>query len=147
MKKHPHVGAFDILLAEDEPGDARLVGEALSESKILCTLHHVPDGVEALEFLHKTGRFADAPRPDLVLLDLNMPRCDGREVLREMRADPKLHNIPVIVLTTSDVERDVEISYGLGANSYITKPCDVDQFFHAICAIQNYWFGLVRLPD
>lgn len=148
MTRYPHAGAFEILLVEDEPGDARLVTEALKDSKILCNIHHVWDGEEALDFLRRQGeRYADVPRPDLVLLDLNLPKVNGRDVLREIRADEALHNLPVIVLTCSEVERDVETAYGLGANSYITKPGDIEQFFRAIGGIQAYWFGLVRLPN
>jgi CheY-like chemotaxis protein len=148
MTRYPHVAPFEILLVEDEAGDARLVSEALKESKILCNVHHVWDGEEALAFLRRQGdRYAQAPRPDLVLLDLNLPKVHGRDVLRALREDPAFHTLPVIVLTCSDVERDVEAAYGLGANSYITKPGDMDQFFRAITGIQQYWFGLVRLPN
>jgi CheY-like chemotaxis protein len=138
---------FTILLAEDEPADAHLVKTALSENHILADLHHVIDGREALEYLRRQGtRFADAPRPDLILLDLNMPRMDGRECLAALKHDPKLADIPVVVLTTSEVERDVLASYSLGAAGFITKPVDVTQFISAIRDLGVYWFDLVRLP-
>ena len=138
---------FVILLAEDEPADANLVKVAIAENRILADLHIVEDGVEAFEFLRREGaRFAAAPRPDLILLDLNMPRMDGREFLAAIKQDAQLSNIPVVVLTTSDVERDIVAAYGLGAAGYITKPVDVDQFMSAIGQLGNYWFVLVRLP-
>jgi CheY-like chemotaxis protein len=138
---------FVILLAEDEPADAHLVKVALSENKILADLHHVVDGREALEYLHRQGaRFADAPRPDLILLDLNMPRMDGRGFLAAIKQEPDLRNIPVVVLTTSEVERDVVASYDLGAAGYITKPVDMVQFLMVIRRLSDYWIELVRLP-
>lgn len=138
---------FVVLLAEDDPADAHLVQVALTENRILTDLHIVGDGREALDFLRREGaRFADAPRPDLILLDLNMPRLDGREFLSAIKQDASLRDIPVVVLTTSDVERDVVASYGLGAAGYITKPVDLDQFMQAIGQVGEYWFALVRLP-
>ena len=138
---------FTILLAEDEAADAHLVRTALSENHILTDLRHVLDGREALEYLrHQGPRFADAPRPDLILLDLNMPRMDGRECLLALKRDPDLADIPVVVLTTSEVERDVLASYTLGAAGFITKPVDVSQFITAIRDLGVYWFDLVRLP-
>ena len=138
---------FVILLAEDEPADAHLVKVALAENHILVDLHEVVDGREALEFLQRQGpRFAQAPRPDLILLDLNMPRMDGRECLAAIKQDPDLQQIPVVILTTSEVERDVVASYRLGASSYITKPVDVLQFMAMIRDLGDYWFELVRLP-
>lgn len=138
---------FVILLAEDEPADAHLVKIALSEHRILADLRHVVDGREALEFLRRQGaRFADAPRPDVILLDLNMPRMDGRECLAALKADPTLRDIPVVVLTTSEVERDIAISYHLGAAGYVTKPLDIVQFMAAIGQLSDYWLSLVRLP-
>jgi CheY-like chemotaxis protein len=137
---------FDILLLEDEPADANLVRIALQENKICCRLNHVLDGVEGWEFLRRQGNFQDAPRPDLILLDLNMPRMNGREFLKAVKADDQFRSIPVVVLTTSDVHRDVEASYQLGASGYITKPVDFLQFASAIKQLGNYWFGLVRLP-
>lgn len=142
-----HASPFDILLVEDEQSDANLVRSALKENKVYCNLHHVVDGVEALEFLRrKEPRFSAAPRPDLILLDLNMPRMNGREFLDVVKADEDLRTIPVVVLTTSDVERDVVASYKLGAAGYITKPVDMDQFIEAIRQLDNYWFVLARLP-
>jgi CheY-like chemotaxis protein len=138
---------FVILLAEDEPADAHLVKVAIAENHILADLHHVSDGREALDYLqHQGARFADAPRPDLILLDLNMPRMDGREFLAAIKQLPDLRDIPVVVVTTSEVERDVVASYGLGAAGYITKPVDVVQFMAVIRDLGNYWIDLVRLP-
>lgn len=139
---------FQVLLVEDEPADAHLVKTALLENHILANLEHVVDGREALECLRRQGpRFAKAPRPDLILLDLNMPRMDGRECLAVLKQDPDLSDIPVVVLTTSSVERDVVASYTLGAAGYITKPMDVLQFMAAIRDLGEYWFALVRLPE
>ena len=138
---------FTILLIEDEPADANLVRLALKENKIACRLHHVLDGIEALTFLHHTNQSnSTVPLPDLILLDINMPRMNGREFLAAIKNDVQLCSIPVVVLTTSDVERDVITSYQLGAASYITKPVDIDQFIAAIQQLDNYWFTLVRLP-
>ncbi|MDP2806397.1 MAG: response regulator [Gallionellaceae bacterium] len=138
---------FDILLVEDEPADANLVRSALKANKVFCTLHHVLDGVDALAFLRRQGEhYKDAPQPDLILLDLNMPRMNGREFLAEIKKAPALTAIPVVVLTTSDVERDVVASYKLGAAGYITKPVDMEQFLDAIRQLDNYWFVLARLP-
>ena len=139
---------FNILLVEDEEADAHLVKAAILENHILADLRHVTDGREALEYLrHQAPRFADSQRPDLILLDLNMPRMDGRECLAALKQDPELCNIPVVVLTTSEVERDIVASYHLGAAGYITKPMDVIQFMAVIRDLGNYWFALVRLPE
>lgn len=135
---------FHILLAEDLPADAGLVREALREGRFYCTLDVVEDGEQALAYLR--GEIAGARRPDLLLLDLNLPRLNGREVLAAIKQDPALHLIPVVVLTTSDVERDVEASYSLGAAGFVTKPLDVLEFFQAIHAIEDYWFTVVRRP-
>jgi len=137
---------FEILLVEDDPADAGLAKRALRDGRILCNVSHVRDGVEAMEYLRRQGSFGAAARPDLILLDLNMPRMDGREVLQEMKADEELKTIPVVILTTSDVDRDVNASYLLGANSFITKPMDMDAFFDAVKSIEEYWFRVVRLP-
>ncbi len=138
---------FDILLVEDEPADANLVRSALKMNKVFCTLHHEMDGLDALAFLrHQGERYKDTPRPDLILLDLNMPRMNGKEFLAEIKKDPVLSVIPVVVLTTSDVERDVVASYKLGAAGYITKPVDMEQFIDAIRQLDSYWFVLARLP-
>ncbi len=139
---------FHILLVEDEPADAHLVKIALHENHLLIDLQHVVDGREALEYLqHQGPRFADTQLPDLILLDLNMPRMDGREFLAVLKKDPDLCKIPVVVLTTSEVERDILSSYQLGAAGYITKPVDVTQFMAAMSNLGHYWFALVRLPE
>lgn len=141
------VKPFDILLVEDEPADANLVRTALKMNKVFCTLYHEMDGVDALAFLRRQGEcYKNAPKPDLILLDLNMPRMNGREFLAEVKKDPELSAIPVVVLTTSDVERDVVASYKLGAAGYITKPVDMEQFIEAIRQLDSYWFVLARLP-
>lgn len=135
-----------ILMVEDNPGDARLTQEALKESKFVNKLHHVMDGVEAIDFLRRKGRFGDAPRPDLILLDLNLPRKDGREVLAEIKADDDLKSIPVVVLTTSEAEQDIIQSYKLHANCYVTKPVDLDKFIEIVRVMQDFWLSIVRLP-
>jgi len=137
----------EILLLEDEPSDAYLVRMALKEGKVPANLHHVVDGREGLDFLNRTEKYADAPRPDLIFLDLNMPRMNGSEFLAVIKADERYKSIPVVVLTTSNVEKDVACSYQLGAASYITKPVDMPKFFKAIRQICEYWFGLVRLSQ
>lgn len=138
---------FHILLVEDDPADAGLAKRAIREGRILCDVHHAVDGVEALAYLRREGeRYAGARRPDLILLDLNMPRLDGRGVLAAIKQDPALRGIPVVVLTTSDVDRDVEAIYGLGANSFVTKPLDLQDFFNVVTGLENYWFNIVRLP-
>jgi len=138
---------FVVLLVEDEPADAHLVRITLRENRLLVDLHVTRDGVEALEFLRRQTPYEKTPRPDLILLDLNMPRMDGREFLAAIKADSALSAIPVVVLTTSDVERDVVASYQLQAAGYITKPVDMEQFSSAIRSLGNYWFALVRLPE
>jgi CheY-like chemotaxis protein len=138
--------SIDILLLEDEPADAYLVKMALKEHKVLANLHHVVDGREGLDFLQKAGGYADAPRPDLIFLDLNMPRMNGYEFLTAIKAIESFSDIPIVILTTSDVENDVVRSYKLGAASYITKPIDMPQFIAAIHQLSDYWFCLVRLP-
>jgi chemotaxis family two-component system response regulator Rcp1 len=137
----------EILLVEDNPGDVRLTIEALRESKVVNNLNVARDGVEALAFLRREGAYADAVRPDLILLDLNMPRKDGREVLAEIKAEPTLRTIPVVVLTTSRAEQDVVRSYELQANCYITKPVDLEQFFTVVKSIENFWLTIVTLPS
>lgn len=138
--------AIEILLVEDNPGDVRLAVEALKEGKVLNNLNVARDGVEAMAFLRKEGQYAGAPRPDLILLDLNLPKKDGREVLAEIKRDEDLKCIPVVVLTTSAAERDILKSYDLHANCYITKPVDLSQFIHVIQSIENFWLTLVKLP-
>jgi chemotaxis family two-component system response regulator Rcp1 len=136
----------EILLVEDNPADARLTLEALREGQVNSHLHHVPDGVEALAFLRREGSHAEAPRPDLILLDLNMPRKGGREVLAELKANPDLRDIPVVVLTSSTADRDIRDAYGLNANCYITKPVDLDKFLDIVCVVADFWLTVVTLP-
>jgi chemotaxis family two-component system response regulator Rcp1 len=138
--------AIDILLVEDNPGDARLTREALKEGKILNTLHVARDGVEALAFLRHESKYATKPHPDIILLDLNLPRKDGRELLSDIKTDPNLRRIPVVILTTSKAEEDILMTYGLHANCYITKPVDLDQFISVIKAVEEFWFTIVKLP-
>ena len=137
---------IDILLVEDNPGDVRLTKEALKDAKVLNEIYVARDGVEAMEFMRKEGSFAKAPVPDLVLLDLNLPRKDGREVLAEIKADPKFKHIPVIVLTTSKADEDIIKSYKLHANAYVTKPVDLNRFVEIIHALEEFWFTVVKLP-
>ena len=137
---------IEILLVEDNPGDVRLTVEGLKESKVRNNLHVARDGVEAMEFLHRQGQHTNAVRPDLILLDLNLPRMDGREVLLEIKSDAKLKTIPVVVLTTSRAEHDVLRSYELQANCYITKPVDLEQFITVVKSIEDFWFTIVTLP-
>jgi CheY-like chemotaxis protein len=136
----------EILLVEDNPGDARLTQEALKEGKVNNALHIVQDGVEAMAFLRGEGRYANAARPDLILLDLNLPRKGGREVLEELKADPALRVIPVVVLTTSSSDEDILKSYHLQANCYITKPVGFNEFMDIIRSIENFWLTMVSLP-
>jgi len=136
----------DVLLVEDNPGDVRLTLEVMKDGKFHNHLAVTSDGVEALDYLHRRGRHADAFRPDLVLLDLNLPRKDGREVLTEIKKDPELRRIPVVVLTTSSAEADILKSYNLQANCYIVKPVDLDQFTRVIRQIQEFWLEIVKLP-
>lgn len=146
MAFHGGAEPIEILLVEDNPGDARLAAEALKESRLDSCLHIVPDGVEAMSFLRREGRYGDTPRPHLILLDLNLPRKDGRQVLAEVKADPRLKRIPVVVLTTSQAEPDVTVSYDLHANCYITKPVDLDRFMTVIRWIEDFWCSIVTLP-
>ncbi|MBF6302142.1 response regulator [Nocardia amamiensis] len=136
----------DILLVEDDPGDELMTREAFEDNKIGNTLHVAHDGQEALDFLYRQGPFANAPRPDLILLDLNLPKYDGRQVLEKIKADPELTHIPVVVLTTSAAEEDILRSYKLHANAYVTKPVDLDQFVAAIKQIDEFFVQVVRLP-
>ncbi|HLL02559.1 MAG TPA: response regulator [Myxococcaceae bacterium] len=137
---------IEILLVEDNPGDVRLTIEALKEGKVRNNLSVAKDGVEALSFLRRQGTFSGASRPDLILLDLNLPRKDGREVLAEIKDDPVLRRIPVVVLTTSKAEEDILRTYDLHANCYITKPVDLDQFIAVVRSIDDFWLSVVRLP-
>ena len=137
---------IDILLVEDSPGDARLAQEALRDGKLGNRIFHVEDGEEAMAFLRKEGAHADAPHPDLILLDLNLPRKDGREVLAEIKGDEDLRRIPVVILTISKEERDVMKTYDLHANCYITKPIDLEQFMTVVKSIEDFWLHVVKLP-
>ena len=138
--------SIEILLVEDNPGDARLTIEAMREAKMRNRMHVVEDGVEAMAFLRRQGSFGEAPRPDLILLDLNLPRKDGREVLAEVKADPALKRIPVVILTTSRAEEDVLRAYDLHANCYVTKPVDLAQFMKIVAQIDEFWVKVVTLP-
>jgi two-component system, chemotaxis family, response regulator Rcp1 len=138
--------AIEILLVEDNPGDVRLTLEAFKEGKVLNNLTVMKDGVEALDYLHRQGPYANSPQPDLILLDLNLPRKDGREVLEIIKADERLRKIPVVVLTTSAAEEDIARAYSRHANCYITKPVDLDQFLRVIHSIESFWLSLVKLP-
>ena len=136
----------EILLVEDNPGDARLASEALKESRGTNRLNVVPDGVEAMNYLRRQGAYAHAPRPHVILLDLNLPRKDGRQVLFELKGDPDLRRIPVVVLTTSQAEQDIIKSYDLHANCYVTKPVDLDQYMRVIRSIEDFWCATCKLP-
>jgi len=138
--------AIEILMVEDNPGDVRLTREAFKDGRVWNQMHVVEDGLAALDFLHRRPPFEAAPRPDIVLLDLNLPRMDGREVLAHIKADPELRIIPVVVLTTSRAEEDVLRAYHLNANCYITKPVDLEQFIRVVQAIEDFWLTVVRLP-
>ena len=137
---------IEILLVEDNAGDVRLTQEALKEGKVRNHLNVARDGVEALAFLRRQGQYADSPRPDLILLDLNLPKKDGRDVLREIKKEEALRRIPVVVLTTSKAEEDIVKTYELHANCYITKPVDLEQFIAVVKSIDDFWLTVVRLP-
>jgi|ERR1700722_20051035 len=138
--------AIEVLLVEDSPGDVRLTREAFKDAKVYINLHIASDGVEAMDFLNRVGKYADAPRPDLILLDLNLPKKDGREVLAEIKANPALMIIPVVILTTSGSDADILRSYQLHANCYITKPVDLDGFLEVVKSIDCFWLSVVKLP-
>ena len=138
---------INILLVEDNPGDARLAKEALKEGKVNNQLHIVYDGTEATDFLFKRNKYKDAPRPDLIILDLNLPKKDGREVLAEIKEDENLKSIPVVILTTSKAEEDILRAYNLHANCYITKPLDLNKFLEVVKSIEDFWFSIVALPN
>ncbi len=138
---------IDILLVEDNPADVLLAREALEESKLLCNLHVVNDGEAAMAFLRQEGDYKAMPRPDLVLLDLNLPRKDGREVLQEIKADERIRSIPVVVLTMSQADEDTMKTYQAGANCFITKPIEFDQFIKVVRSIEEFWFTIVKLPQ
>ena len=137
---------IETLLVEDNEGDVRLIIEALRESKVCNHLDVVKDGIEAMSFLRREGAYTDVSRPDLILLDLNLPRKDGREVLAEIKADEDLRRIPVVILTTSEAEEDVLKAYNLYANCYITKPVDLNQFLKVVRSIEDFWLSIVKLP-
>ena len=138
--------AMNVLLVEDNPGDVRLTREALKDAKMHLNLHVASDGMEAMEFLRREGRYHDSPRPDLVLLDLNLPRKDGRAVLEEIKTDDALKSIPVVVLTTSSSDVDIQRSYMLHANCYIAKPVDMEGFLTVVRSIDDFWLSVVKLP-
>jgi len=140
------VQGIEILLVEDNPGDVRLTREALKDGKIINKLHVAEDGVEALAFLRREGKYHNAVRPELILLDLNLPKKDGREVLAEIKADVALKRIPVVILTSSAAEQDIIKSYNLHANCYVTKPVDLDQFINVVKSIEHFWLSVVKLP-
>ncbi len=146
MRSEDKMRPFEILMVEDNPADVRLTEEALKESKICNNLSVVEDGVEAVSFLRRQGRYTDAPRPDLILLDLNLPRKNGGEVLQEIKCDDDLRRIPVIVLTVSKAEQDIYKVYNLYANCYITKPIDFSEFIRVIKGIEDFWFTIAKLP-
>ena len=138
---------IEILLVEDNPGDVRLTEEALKENKVSNNLHIASDGVEAMAFLCREAVYSDAPRPDLILLDLNLPKKDGREVLAEIKSDKNLRQIPVVVLTTSQAEEDISKAYDLHANCYVTKPVDLEKFITVVRSIEDFWVTIVKLPS
>jgi len=147
MKQQDNIKVIDILLVEDSEGDARLSLEAMRDSKIRNKMHHVVDGEEAMAFLRKEGKYSKVPRPDLILLDLNLPKKDGREVLAEIKNDDKLKRIPVVVLTISSAEEDILKSYNLHANCFITKPIDLSQFMKVVRSVEDFWLTIVKLPN
>ena len=146
MVSAPLGNPIDILLVEDNPDDVDITIEALKDAKVKNALYHAKDGVEALAFLRQEGEYTDVPRPDVILLDLNLPRKDGREVLAEIKTDEDLKSIPIIVLTTSQAEEDILRAYQLNANCYITKPVDFEQFVEVVKGIEEFWFTIVKLP-
>lgn len=143
LSLHP----IEILLVEDNPGDSRLAKEALKESKLKNNLYVAEDGVEAMNFLYKTGKYSKMPRPDLIILDLNLPKKDGREVLAEIKNNDNLKRIPVVILTISKAEEDILKTYNLHANCYVTKPLDLDQFMKVVRSIEDFWLTIVKLPN
>ena len=146
MNERSEASPIEILLVEDDPGDALITKEALEHSKVLNNLQCLANGEEAIAYLRRTGEYTDAIRPDLILLDLNLPRVDGREVLAEIKADPDLRRIPVVVLTTSAAEEDILRSYDLHANAYVTKPVDFERFVEVVRKVDDFFFTVVRLP-
>lgn len=147
MRTQVAAKSIDILVVEDSKGDIGLIEEVFEDAKIMNNLHIAEDGEEAIAFLRGEGQFSGAPRPDIILLDLNLPKKDGREVLEEVKGDKELRNIPIVVLTTSKAEEDILRSYNLHANAYITKPVDFDQFIKVVKSIENFWLEIVKLPS
>lgn len=139
--------AAEFLLVEDNPGDVRLTCEALTESKVKNNLSIVGDGLEAMAFLHREGKYADAPRPDVILLDLNLPKKNGLEVLEEIKADSSLKRIPVVIITSSEAEQDILKTYDLHVNCYVNKPVDLEQFIKVVQSIETFWLTIVKLPS
>lgn len=146
MSNETNCGPIEILLVEDNPGDVRLTIEALKEGKISNQINVAVDGMDAMAFLRREGKYANAPKPDLILLDLNLPKKNGQEVLAEIKVDPRLKCIPVVILTSSQAEKDIVMTYNLHANCYIKKPVDFDQFIDVVKSIENFWFNVVKLP-
>ncbi len=144
--KDPDSKLIDILVVEDNSGDARLIREVLNENKMFISFYLAKDGVEAMDFLYKKGKFKSAPKPDLIILDLNLPRKDGREVLAEIKSDKNLKQIPIVIMTISQAEEDILRSYNLHANCFITKPIDLNQFIRVVKSIEDFWFTIVKLP-
>jgi two-component system, chemotaxis family, response regulator Rcp1 len=144
---HPSFHPIEILLVEDNPGDSRLAKEALKDSKLKNNLYIAEDGIEAMDFLHQIGKYSKMPRPDLIILDLNLPKKDGREVLAEVKNDEGLKRIPVVILTISKAEEDILKTYNLHANCYVTKPLDLDQFMKVVKSIEDFWLTIVKLPN
>jgi two-component system response regulator len=147
MKMKKNIQCVEILLVEDNPGDIRLTELALRRGKLKNKLNVVKDGIEAIKFLHKEEEYKNSPTPDLILLDLNLPRKNGQEVLKDVKSDNKLKRIPVIILTTSNAEKDIFESYNLNVNAYITKPLDIDKFLEIVSVIENFWLRIVKLPS
>ena len=146
MSNGTKCGPIEILLVEDNPGDVRLTIEALKEGKVANKINVAADGIEAMAFLLREGKYENAPKPDLILLDLNLPKKNGREVLAEIKENSHLRCIPVVILTSSQAEKDIVTTYNLHANCYITKPVDFDQFIDVVRSIENFWFSVVKLP-
>ena len=147
MTVNPLGRPADFLLVEDNPGDVRLTQEALKSHKVQNNLHVATDGEEAMAFLRRQGKYANAPRPDIILLNLNLPKKDGREVLAEIKSDPNLKTIPVVIITSSEAEQDVIKSYNLNANCYVTKPVNLDQFIKVVQSVNDFWLTIVKLPS
>ncbi|MGR3310258.1 MAG: response regulator [Candidatus Brocadiales bacterium] len=146
MSVESNIKQIEILMVEDGPGEVRLTKEVFKDCTVRNKVHVAEDGVEAMAFLRKEGKYADAVRPDLILLDLNLPRKDGREVLKEIKSDEKLKSIPIIILTVSNTEEDIIKTYNLHTNSYIIKPMDLDEFVEVVKSIQKFWFVIAKLP-